>query len=730
MSELRITPWRIESRDVHDRSYRESIFSQGNGYMGTRGYRPDQRGDHSAWRSTFLSGFYEYVRPRITDMVNQPDFSGLHFQLNGIDSEDQIVSDFVQTLDMKNGLVVWKYVLTDQAGHQTEIRHEKILSMADRHVAAIRLCITPINWSGDAKAWGGVDASVENLPISDDQLTENIVFVKMWSEIQAKELPLGGILMAKTEISKRKIVMGYEISCDGKYDTELFSQTIATTVKAALTEGNTWIVEKKIAVASYRDGDPEAIVNEKLLKLSTSSFDQLLADSSKAWAAIWDDTDIQITGNDEWQGAIRYNIFQLVQTMPYDDPHASIGARGLTHGRYKGCYFWDTEIFMLPFFTHTQPDAARTLLEYRYNTLPDALESAKAYNTKGARFSWMSSDTGFEQCETWDTGCCEIHITADIAHAIVAYYTQSADEAFMRDCGVEILIQTARYWTDRFTYAAGEDRYHLLFVKGPDEYCGVTVDDFYTVSMAKDNLEAAIQAIDWIRNHYPENWAKLQTKVSFDDIEPLKWSDMVAKMVLTKDPDTQIWKQDATFHLLEPLDIQAHKDDDVPLYHKIGFDRLQRYQVLKQPAVLMYMALRPDKFSRQEVEAAWNYYEPKTLHDSTLSFGIHALLAARLGRKDEAVKYFEKSLFLDLKNVMKNTAKEGIHTASLGATWQAMILGFGGISTKEGKLVADNLLPQEISGISYKVYYRGEKYQIDIAQNQTPKILRIIYPLK
>ena len=296
----------------------------------------------------------------------------------------------------------------------------------------------------------------------------------------------------------------------------------------------------------------------------------------------------------------------------------------------------------------------------------------------------------------------------------------------MRDCGVEILIQTARYWTDRFTYAAGEDRYHLLFVKGPDEYCGVTVDDFYTVSMAKDNLEAAIQAIDWIRNHYPENWAKLQTKVSFDDIEPLKWSDMVAKMVLTKDPDTQIWKQDATFHLLEPLDIQAHKDDDVPLYHKIGFDRLQRYQVLKQPAVLMYMALRPDKFSREEVEAAWNYYEPKTLHDSTLSFGIHALLAARLGRKEEAVKYFEKSLFLDLKNVMKNTAKEGIHTASLGATWQAMILGFGGISTKEGKLVADNLLPQEISSISYKVYFRGEKYQIDIAQNQTPKILRII----
>lgn len=726
MSELRITPWRIESRDAEDRSYRESIFSQGNGYMGTRGYRPDQRGDHPAWRSTFLAGFYEYVRPGVTDMVNQPDFSGLQFQLNGIDSEEQIISDFVQVLDMKNGLVAWKYILTDKFGNQTAIIQEKILSMADRHIAAIRLCITPINWSGHVAICGGIDASVENLPISDDQLTENIVFVKMWAGIQTKMIPCGGILTARTEVSKRKIAMSYVVSCEGTFETEVTAHTIATKVNAQISKGKSWIVEKRIAAASFRDGDAEAIVNKKLSKLQSTCFDQLLTDSAKAWEAIWNDVDVRIAGNDEWQGAIRYNIFQLVQAMPYGDPHASIGARGLTHGRYKGCYFWDTEIFMLPFFTHTQPEAAKTLLEYRYNTLPDALDSAKAYNTKGARFSWMSSDTGFEQCETWDTGCCEIHITADIAHAIGAYYSQTGDEAFMEDCGAEILIQTARYWTDRFTYSAAEDCYHLLFVKGPDEYCGVTVDDFYTVSLAKDNLEAAVSTVEWLRRNNPEKWAELETKISFDAIESLKWKDMIAKMVLKRDENTHLWRQDATFHLLEPLDIQAYKDDDVPLYHKIGFDRLQRYQVLKQPAVLMYMALRPDKFTREEIEAAWNYYEPKTLHDSTLSFGIHALLAARLGKKEEAVRYFEKSLFLDLKNVMKNTAKEGIHTASLGATWQAMIFGFGGMSVKKGKLEAENLLPQEIKGISYHVYYQGKKYQIKITQNTAPTIISAI----
>lgn len=730
MSKLRITPWRIESHDAGDRSYCESIFSQGNGYMGTRGYRPDQRGDHPAWRSTFLSGFFEYVRPRITDLVNQPDFSGVQFSLNGVDSEDLKISDYVQSMDMSSGLLSWKYVLTDRHGNRTQVVQEKILDMADRHLAAIRISLTPINWSGKVELSGGIDASVENLPISDDQLTENIVFVKMWSDVQTNVIPGGGILTARTTPSMRKVAMGYVIDAAGAYKTVSNNQDITTTVADDLVEGQTWVAEKRIAVASFRDGNPEEIVSQKLAKLESCKFNQLLSESQKAWEAIWNDSDVKIGGNDEWQGAIRYNIFQLVQTMPYDDPRASIGARGLTHGRYKGCYFWDTEIFMLPFFAHTQPSAARTLLEYRYNTLSDAIESAKSYNTKGARYSWMSSDTGFEQCESWDTGCCEIHITADIAHAISAYYKQTGDDEFLRDCGAEILIQTARYWTDRFTYSAEEDCYHLLFVKGPDEYCGVTVDDFYTVSLAKDNLEFAVKTVQWIQEKYPEKWEALSERLSFNNTEPFQWSEMASKMVITVDEEMQVWKQDATFHLLQPLDIMAFKDENVPLYHKIGFDRLQRYQVLKQPAVLMYMALRPDKFSKEEIEAAWNYYEPKTLHDSTLSFGIHALIAARLGKREEAVRYFEKSLFLDLKSVMKNTAKEGIHTASLGATWQALILGFAGLSINEGKLCAKNLLPEEISELSYHVYFRGDKYRVNIKKDNNPDIFCITQPFQ
>ena len=720
MRELRITPWRIESLDPDDRSFRESIFSQGNGYMGTRGYRPDQRGAHPAWRSTFLAGFYEYVKPGITDLVNHPDFSGIQFRLNGTDSEAHTVSDFLQTLDLRCGLVTWAYILTDRAGNQTRVKQEKFLSMADRHLAAIRVSLTPVNWSGALELSGGIDARVENLPVSDDQLTENVEFVKMWSDVRTEPRPAGGQLTAQTRISHRQIAQSYLFSGKGSLKTEAADEWVTTTINARLLQGMTWVGEKRIAVASFRDGDAGEIVKEKSEELKDTTFDELLVESALAWEKIWKQADVQLIGNDEWQGAIRYNIFQLIQAMPYGDTHASIGARGLTHGRYKGCYFWDTEIFMLPFFAYTQPNAAKSLLQYRCHTLPDAVESAKRFSAKGARFSWMASDTGFEQCGTWDTGCCEIHITADIAHAVRQYVELTGDEAFLRDCGTELLLQTARYWVDRFNYVSAEDQYHLLFVKGPDEYCGVTCDDFYTVSMARDHLEQAAAAVKWMEKTYPEDWAVLAEKTGFQPKETEKWKDIAAKVVLQR--RGELWKQDATFDLLEPLDIQAHKDDDAPLYHKIGFDRLQRYQVLKQPAVLMYMALCPEKFSKDEVEAAWNYYEPKTLHDSTLSFGIHALVAARLGYEEKAVHYLEKSLFLDLKNVMKNTAGEGIHTASLGATWQAMVLGFGGLSIRNGVLNVENRLPPGIEEMRYRVCHKGIPHQITIRKNQKPEI--------
>lgn len=715
---MKILPWVIETEDCgkESREFRESIFSLGNGYMGTRGYRPEQPGVHSAWRSTFISGFFEYIRPGITDMVNQPDFSATEIRISGRPVTELGISECVQRLHMDSGLVEWEYT-AEADGAAVRVRVEKFLSMANRHTAAMRFTLTPKSSAVDCSVAVGLDGAVRNLPIADNQLQDNTEFARIWGELDTKPLEGGGMLTAKTSESGRVTAMCFSARCTGVAagSRELREDYVGSRFEARLEPGRSLTVEKLISVACFRDGaEPERIAYEALKSVESKGFDGMLEDTKRAWSEIWSDLDIKLTGCDEWQGALRYNIFQLIQSTPEGDGRASIGARGLTHGRYKGCYFWDTEIFMLPMFTCMRPGAARSLLEYRYSTLDDAVKSAEGFSTKGARYSWMSADTGFEQCETWDTGCCEIHITADIAYAIGSYCRQTGDMGFLLDCGCEILVQTARYWTDRFNYCPGEDRYHLLFVKGPDEYCGVTTDDFYSVRMAAHNLRLAAEAVDTVRRGFRKKWESLREKLAIDDSEPKKWLEIAEKTSQRYDAEKKLWIQDSTFEYLEPLDIEAHKTGNLPLYRTISFDRLQRYKVLKQPAVLMYMALMPEEFSMEELRAAWDYYEPKTLHDSTLSYGIHAMLAARLGLEDKAVSYFEKSLFLDLKDVMSNTGHEGIHTASLGATWQAMVFGFCGLKQQGGRPVCEPRLPAGIESVGFSVQCEGKRFAVHI----------------
>lgn len=716
---MKILPWMIEISDcgADSREFRESIFSLGNGYMGTRGFRPEEPGAHSAWRSTFISGFFEYIRPGITDMVNQPDFSAAEIRIAGRPVTELPLSDFRQRLYMDCGLAEWEY--TAQAeGAAVRIKVEKFLSMAERHTAAMRFTLTPVNSAVDCSVAVGLDGAVRNLPIADNQLQENTEFARIWGEVRTEPLEGGGMLRARTHVSGRATAMCFSAQGRGheRSSRELDGEYVGSRFEARLEPGRRLTVEKLVSVACFRDGpEPERLACEALKRAAARGFEGLLEDTQLAWSELWQDMDIELTGSAEWQGALRYNIFQLIQSTPEGDGRASIGARGLTHGRYKGCYFWDTEIFMLPMFSCMRPAAARSLLEYRYHTLDDAVKSAAGFSAKGARYSWMSADTGFEQCETWDTGCCEIHITADIAYAIGSYFEQTGDEAFLRDCGCEILIQTARYWTDRFNYCPAEDRYHLLFVKGPDEYCGVTSDDFYSVRMAAHNLRLAARAVGFLQERFPEKLAELGLKLGLGADEPEKWLELAGKTCERFDEERGLWLQDATFEYLEPLDIAAHKTGNLPLYRSISFDRLQRYKVLKQPAVLMYMALRPGEFSQDELRAAWDYYEPRTLHDSTLSYGIHALLAARLGLGDAAVSYFEKSLFLDLRDVMSSTGREGIHAASLGATWQAMVFGFCGLTLRDGVPACEPRLPPHIGSVRFHVRARGRRYRIELS---------------
>lgn len=725
-----IKPWYIVTEDSSsaNQEFYESIFSQGNGYMGVRGYSPDGVKKNQYDRCTFLAGFFEYIKPGITDMVNVPDFFATHIYFNDRDCNQLSIKEgsSYQELDMHNGLFTRSVELEDSTGRITKVVMERFLSISDIHLAALRYQITPINYSGTLRFETGIDGDTANRPISDNQASNNEDIVLLWKDIKVNSEGDNGSLSQKTRYSEREVAEAFVLHTE-QFGSDRISPITTTQftggrIDGVINQGNTYLIEKIIGVYSYRDGVEEPLLTAKLSagNAGKKGFELLLKENEACWTEKWFLSDVEVEGSDEIQGAIRYNIFQLIQTNAEKDPMVSIGARGVMHGRYKGCYFWDTEIFMLPFFLYTNPGAAKNLLMYRYHTLKDAITNSEYFSLKGARYSWMCSDTGFEQCETWDTGCCEVHITADVAYAIANYGKATGDMEFMRDFGYEIYLQTARYWESRITYDEAEDCYNMLFVKGPDEYCGVTMNNTYTNWLVVENLKQALLAIEYLKKEMPEKWLLLKDKINFNDDEAIKWQDIIAKIKINYDKENDLYLQDDLFMKLQPLNISDYKLDDVPLYHKISFDRLQRYRVLKQPDIIMLMILYPDEFTERQKKTAWDFYEPLTLHDSTLSFGAHAQMAAQLGDKQKAEQYFYKSLYLDLHNVMNNTATEGIHTASLGATWQALVLGFGGLRIREDGLhLVNPMLPETLQKISYKVIFQGNRYQATITRENS-----------
>ncbi len=688
---LTIHPFSIhmEQANPQNQAFCESIFSQGNGYMGIRGFDPlgAKPDDHT--RSVFLAGCFEYIKPGITDMVNTPDVFSARLENDAIEIKASL------TLDMQTGLWQRDSVWETKDGKQLHIVTQRIVSMAQKHAAALRITITAPE-DTEISLVKGLDDAVANLPVSDDQMTKNAQVHRLLVTTCQGADSEGGILCMETVPSGRKLFEAYRIRTNGTASAAEGAYT-RITARGQLT------LEKFCAVYTGRDGagDLLPLAQACCAENAAKGFDAVFQESAEAWARLWAASDIRLDADDALQGALRYNIFQLLQNNASDDPHASIGARGLMHGRYKGNYFWDTELFMLPFYLYTRPEAAKNLLLYRYYTLADAIEGAKNFGLRGARYPWMCSDTGFEQCETWDTGCCEVHITADIAHAVRWYVDVTGDQAFFENEGANMLLQTARYWQSRLTYCEKDDCYNLLFVKGPDEYCGVTSNNTYTNYLVRENLRAAISAGETLHHDFPGE-------------ERQKWAETASKITILYDEQRRLFIEDDLFEKLEPLDIAAHKQGDAALYRHMSYDRLQRYQVLKQADLVLLMTLFPAAFTKEQQENVYAYYEPKTLHDSTLSFGTHAQLAAKLNKLHDAQRYFEKSVFLDLHDVMENTAGEGIHMAALGASWQAVIFGFLGLSIENGAPKLSPHLPGNIQGIHTRVLIQGKPYQLDV----------------
>lgn len=645
MSNVRIAPWRISLKGpISD--FSESLFTLGNGYLGVRGFSLQTPKEHPYDHAIFRAGLFEPVKPGITDMAQLPDVLGLRVL-------DEIPDEVCQELDMQEGVLTQRW-----RGRAVEAETRRIVSMADRQLICIRMRLTALA-DTHIKVQSIVDAEVCNLPVHDDQMIEETETVRLLKTVKQDD----GELVMRTTHNGREI--RFIISLTGSLET-------------TLRAGEALLIEKQVRVLV--DGEaPHPNASD------------LWEAHREAWYALWRDCDIRLDADERIQGALRYNLFQLLCSNASGDEGVSIGARGLTHGRYKGNTFWDTDIFLLPFYCWHRPQAARGLVRFRLARLDAARALARRQNLNGARYPWMCATDGTEQCESWDIGLCETHVTADVAYAAHRYEEITGDET-LKDQSAEMYLETARYWLSRFTWEPRKQQYSSFFVKGPDEYCGAAVNNAYTNYMARHNVRLALE----------------NAHMRGDEHSRLR--HFAEHITLLYDPKRSLFIQDELFERLESM--PDARREAAPLYKSVCFDRMQRYRALKQADLVQLMALFPNEFTQRQKRAVWDMYEPLTVHDSSLSFGAHALLAFQLDLTDQAWRYFEKSLLFDLEDVLGNTGREGIHMASLGASWQALVYGMLGLWTEKGELTVRPHLPKQIKRISLCIWHQGHRLRI------------------
>ena len=656
-TDLKLTPWSISHRGVGwADDFCESIFFLGNGRMGVRGYVSSEPQSRPIQKGLYTAGVFGEIKPGITDFVNLPTPVSEKICIDGVEAE--LESEVERILNLREAGLIMRYTL--KAGEKRlAVEARRFLPREHPSLLMQQLILTPQEDMTITLATGILTDSC-NSPIPDDQTKANTETIQLSRLVDtaasekgiACSFALRGTgLSVKEEVRVRTTDFAFS-----------HSENTRNVYKTYAGKGSSCTLEKAACILTSRDIDP------RIEELDENwDYGVLWEEHRAAWNVVWESCDLDCPSLDEeLMCGLRFSMFQLMGSCSGRDPTVSIGARGLSHGRYKGCYFWDTDLFMLPFFLENDLEAARNLCDYRVRSLPAAKAHSRKMNTAGARYPWMAALDGSEQCETWDIGCSELHITADVAFALDAYCQKSGDEAFYLDRAAEVFVETARFWLSRYTYRPEPGKADLLFCKGPDEYCGITHNNLFTNVMVQHNLSLAIRAAAELKEKRPERYQELGiTQEELDRMAALKKA-----IKWPRDPVTGRLTQDETLHLLESVDISALKPDAGASYHHTCFDRLQRYKVIKQADVLLLMTRMPHLFTEKEKQRAWEDFEPICLHDSTLSFASHALFALQNGITEKGYAYLRKALLLDLRDVMGNTGHEGLHLACMGEAWQ------------------------------------------------------------
>ncbi|MDQ0642438.1 glycoside hydrolase family 65 protein [Microbacterium murale] len=741
-----VDPWRLTETRYAEDGVSETLFAVGNGYLGLRGNHIEGRGAHE--HGTFLNGLHETWRIRHAEqaygfaevgqtIVNAPDAKIMRVYVDDepISFEESEVRDYTRSLDMRTGVLERSFVWETPSGKRIRMRDERMVSFEERHLAILRLEITVensdapvtiscqlLNRQDGGSVYGGTPPAAKKAgfdPRKTEKITERVLQpVEYWQD------GLRSALSYQTTESGMTVavVADHVIETDNEYSARmLVEQDVAKNVFRVQAKGGVPIrITKLVSYHTSRGVPARELVDRcrrSLDRAGIEGVDEQFRRQREWLDAFWERSDVVIEGHDDLQQASRWCLFQLAQASARADG-SGVPAKGLSGSGYSGHYFWDTEIYVLPFLTYTTPQWARNALRARALMLPAARRRAAQLNEAGALFPWRTIN-GEEASAYYAAGTAQYHINADISFALGKYVRATGDVDFLCREGVDIAVETARLWATLGFWRGvnGDATFHIHGVTGPDEYTTVVNDNLFTNVMARYNLRYAARVVREIAAGDPRAYDALVERTGLDAGEPDAWDHAAEAMFIPFSDSLGIHPQDAMFLEREVWDLDHTPDDQRPLLLHFHPLVIYRFQVLKQADVVLALFLQGNHFTPEEKLADFQYYDPLTTGDSTLSAVVQSILAAEVGYQDLAREYFEQSLFVDLGDLHHN-ASDGVHVASAGGVWTALVCGFGGMRDHAGELSFDPRLPADWPSLSYSLQWQGTALQVTVARDQ------------
>ena len=713
----------------------ESIFSLGNGMMGQRANFEEGYSGHTL-QGSYVAGIYYPDKTKVgwwkngypeyfAKVLNAPSWIGLDIEINGIalDLATCEVEDFRRELNMREGYLQRTFTARLSDGSRILVSATRFCSMADPEMGTIRYSITALDDAIEVSMEAYVDAGIVNQDSNYDE--------KFWIPRGAKAKRTVAWVLAETKKTGFQVAtaMKLQLVKDGE-ELEVKSAKkeredyAGVKIKQKIKGGQTLTVYKYAGVLSSLNHTPDTLVEgslEKVRAAASVGFDQLLAAHAEAWANTWQGADIEIKGDVAAQQAIRFNIFQLYQTYTGQDARLNIGPKGFTGEKYGGSTYWDTEAYCLPFYlSSADQQVARNLLVYRHNHLERAIENAGKLGFSGGAALYPMVTMNGEECHNeWEITFEEIHRNGAIAYAIYDYVKYTGDEQYLAEYGAEVLIAIARFWAQRVHWSEWRQKFVMHGVTGPNEYENNVNNNWYTNFIARWCLQYTLSSLARVEQIDPEAYRTLLDKTGFDrQAEPQQWMGIIDKMYLPEHEQLGIFLQQDGFLDKQLLNVDQLDPKDRPLNQNWSWDRILRSCFIKQADVLQGLYFFEEQFDLDTIRRNFDFYEPKTVHESSLSPCVHAILAARLGKEEKAYEMYLRTARLDL-NDYNNDTEDGLHITSMAGTWMSVVKGFAGMKVVDGQLSFAPFIPSKWEGFSFVTRFRGHILRVEMDRTGT-----------